>query len=53
VREDLEILNTQPFAKIPGNRREAFLEFEKGQPRVLPPSRYEYAEHKLVKVDAD
>ncbi|MFP3040217.1 IS21 family transposase [Treponema primitia] len=53
VRAELEVLNTQPFAKIPGNRQEAFLEFEKGQLRALPPSRYEYAEHKLAKVGFD
>ncbi|GHV73188.1 integrase [Spirochaetia bacterium] len=53
VQEELEILNTQPFAKLSGNRRETFRELEQGQLRKLPPSRYEYAEHKLAKVGFD
>jgi transposase len=53
VREELEILNTQPFAKLPGNRRDTFRELEQGKLLKLPPSRYEYAEYKLAKVSFD
>jgi transposase len=53
VREALEILNTQPFSKIPGNRREAFGELEKGALKPLPPSRYEYAQWKTAKAGFD
>jgi transposase len=51
VREALEELNGQPFQKLPGNRRQAFLETERGALKPLPPSRYEYARFRLAKVN--
>jgi hypothetical protein len=53
VREEREVLNTQPFSKIPGNRRHVFLELEKEVLKPLPPSRYEYAEWKTARAGFD
>jgi len=43
IREKLEILNTRPFKKLKGSRREWFLLFEKQQMLPLPEERYVYA----------
>jgi transposase len=53
VREEREILNTQPFSKLPGNRRQVFREVERGTLKPLPPSRYEYAQWKTAKAGYD
>jgi transposase len=53
VREEREVLNTQPFSKIPGNRRQLFAEVERGTLKPLPPSRYEYAQWKTAKSGYD
>jgi len=43
---ELEALNNQPFQKLPGSRRSAFLANEKHELKKLPASRYEYAQFK-------
>jgi transposase len=53
VREELEKVNTAPFAKAPGSRRELFLEVEKQTLRPLPTSKYEYADWKAARVGFD
>jgi transposase len=53
VQAELELLNTQAFQKLPGNRRSAFLETEKHELMRLPASRYECARWKEAKVAFD
>jgi transposase len=53
VRAELEAVNTRDFAKLPGNRRQVFLQTEKGELRPLPPNRYEYAQWKQAKAAFD
>ena len=50
---ELEHLNDQPFQKLPGSRRSAFLETEKHTLHSLPSQRYEYAHFKEVKAGFD
>jgi len=50
---ELEILNDQPFQKLPGSRRSVFLATEKQELRKLPGTRYEYAHFKEAKVGFD
>jgi len=50
---ELELLNDQPFQKLPGSRRSVFLETEKNTLRALPQTRYEYSHFKEVKVGFD
>jgi transposase len=49
----LEGINTRPFQQIKGNRRELFETTEKQFLKSLPPSRYEFAWFKTVKVNFD
>ena len=51
--EELDRLNRQPFQKLPGSRLSVFLETEKEALRLLPTSRFEYAEWKTVKAGMD
>jgi transposase len=53
VASELEVLNTQPFQKLPGTRRSVFLEMEKGMLMHLPPLRYEKAYWKKAKAGFD
>jgi hypothetical protein len=50
---ELEILNDQPFQKLPGSRRSVFLSAEKQELQKLPLSRYEYAKFKEAKAGFD
>jgi transposase len=52
-KEELEILNNQPFQKQPGSRRSLFLETERRELRRLPSMRYEYAQFKQAKAGFD
>jgi transposase len=49
----LEQVNGKPFQKLPESRRELFEKTEKLFLRALPPSRYEFALFKMVKVNFD
>jgi transposase len=53
VAAELEILNRQPFQKLPGNRMSVFLETEKTTLMRLPERRYEIAQWKKAKVNFD
>jgi transposase len=53
VQVELELLNTQAFQKLPGNRRSTFLETEKHELMGLPVSRYECAHWKEARVAFD
>jgi transposase len=53
VKAELELLNTQAFSKLPGNRRQAFMENEKGSLKPLPEGKYEYAQWKEAKAAFD
>ena len=53
VRAEVESLNDQPFQKLPGSRRGAFLETERHTLMKLPAQRYEYAQFKQAKVGFD
>jgi transposase len=53
VAAELEILNRQPFQKLPGNRLSVFLETEKTALMRLPVRRYEIAQWKKAKVNFD
>ena len=50
---ELETLNNQPFQKLPGCRRSAFLETEQKELMKLPSRRYEYAYFKQVTAGFD
>jgi transposase len=50
---ELETLNDQPFQKLPGSRRSAFLEAERHELQKLPQRRYEYAQFKQAKAGFD
>jgi len=50
---ELESLNEQPFQKLPGSRKSAFMETEKHELMPLPSQRYEYARFRQVKVGFD
>jgi transposase len=53
VRDELKIVNQEPFKKLPGDRLSVFTETEKPLLRALPPTRYEFAEWKSVKSGMD
>jgi len=53
VREELEVVNQEPFKKLPGSRRSVFIETEQPLLRPLPLSRYEYADWKTAKAGMD
>lgn len=49
----LERVNALPFQKVPGSRRELFEKTEHTFLKALPPSRYQFAAFRLVKVNFD
>ena len=49
----LERLNTRPFKKLPGTRRELFEKLDRPALRSLPADPYEFAEWKKVRVNID
>ena len=49
----LEMLNKRPFQKIQESRHQLFLELDKPALKPLPPTPYEYAEWKKVRVNID
>jgi transposase len=49
----LERLNTRPFKKLPGSRRELFERLDRPALRPLPAQAYELAEWKKVRVNID
>ncbi len=53
IWEHLEKLNTRPFQKLPGSRREAYLDLDKPALRPLPGTRYEFAKWKKARVNVD
>ena len=53
VRAENEALNSQPFSKLPGSRKQVFLEVERDALRRLPAGRYEYAEWTDARVAFD
>ena len=53
VMQELEIVNTKPFQKIPSNREDTFREIEQKELKPLPKDRYEYAEWKTLKAAFD
>ena len=48
-----ELLNNQPFQKLPGSRRSVFLETERYELMKLPSQQYEYAAFKQAKAGFD
>jgi transposase len=53
IRELLEKLNTRPFKKLPGSRREHFERLDKPALQPLPAEPYVYAEWKKARVHID
>lgn len=53
IRYWLEKLNSKPFQKLPGSRKEMFEKYEKPMLKPLPASRYEFYEWKKAKVHID
>ncbi len=53
IRLLLTDLNQRPFQKLPGSRLSQFQLLDKPAMRALPPTRYEYIEFKLVRVNID
>ncbi len=53
IAELLERLNTRPFKKLPGSRREAFEQIDRPAMRPLPATPYVYATWKKVRVHID
>ena len=53
VRDELKVVNQEPFQKLPGDRLSIFTATEKPVLRALPPTRYEFAEWKSVKAGMD
>jgi transposase len=49
----LQRLNTRPFKKLPGSRRELFEQLDRPALRPLPPQPYEFAQWKKVGVNID
>jgi len=49
----LERLNTRPFKKLPGTRRELFEQLDRPALQPLPVQAYEFAEWKKVRVNID
>ena len=50
---ELQLLNDQPFQKLPGSRSSVFLEIERHELMRLPSLRYEYAQFKQAKAGFD
>lgn len=53
IARHLERLNTRPFKKLPGARRELFEQLDRPALRPLPAQPYEFAEWKKVRVNID
>ncbi len=53
IRELLERLNSRPFRKLPGCRREMFTSLDQPALQPLPATAYTYAEWKKVRVHID
>ena len=53
IRNQLDIINGQPFQKKEGSRREIFEKEEKEFLKPLPPVRYEMAEWKVATVQSN
>ena len=53
VKDEIDIVNTKPFQKIPSNREDTFREIEQKELKPLPKDRYEYAEWKTLKAAFD
>ena len=53
IKPLLERLNTHPFKKLPGHRREAFERLDRPAMKPLPAQRYELAQWKKVGVNID
>jgi transposase len=53
IRELLSDLNQRPFKKLEGCRASAFATIDRPAMRPLPPTRYQYAEWKIAKVNID
>jgi transposase len=53
IKEQLSLLNNRPFQCLAGCRRSVFDEVERGVLRPLPKTRYEFAEWKKGKLNAD
>ncbi len=49
----LEKLNSRPMRKLRRSRKELFLELDRPALRPLPPTRYEYADWKIARVNLD
>jgi len=49
----LKELNERPFKKLPGSRRTAFLQLDKGALKTLPKEPYQYIEIKKARVHVD
>lgn len=53
IRFWLEKLNSKPFQKLPGSRKEMFEKYEKPTLKPLPANRYEFYDWKKAKVHID
>lgn len=53
IRELLAVLNTKPFQKLPGCRKELFEQVDRPAMKALPGQRYTYAEWKKARVHID
>jgi transposase len=53
ISELLADLNTRPFKKLPGSRKEAFESFDRQALRPLPSTPYAFAQWKKVRVNID
>jgi transposase len=53
IRFLLEDLNQRPFKKLPGTRQSQFEQLDKPRLRVLPATRYQYAEIRQARVHID
>jgi len=53
ISELRDRLNSRPFQKMSGNRKERFLRFEQGTLRPLPPIPYEYLQMMVATVPPD
>ena len=53
IRKLLDRLNTHPFKKLPGSRKELFETLDRPAMIPLPPSRYQYAEWRKARVNID
>lgn len=53
IRALLADLNQRPFKKLPGNRRSQFEQLDQPALRLLPATRYQYAEIKQARVHID